>query len=290
MWGTTGTAASFMPEGVPPLAIGAVTMGVGGVVLFLTFLRRSLVVLRDRATLPWLLIGAVGVVVYPLAFYPSMALAGVAIGNVVSLGSGPVFAALLEWIVDRRRPGVAWMLATIGAVVGIVLLALGGHADSTHQPVAVLPGIALGLLAGVAYAAYTFASGRTIQAGHASTGVMGSMFGLGAVVLIPVLLITGGEILATPEGIGISAYLVVGPMVLAYILFGFGMRTLTASTVTVITLIEPAVATALAVVVVGERLEPLAWFGLVLIVAAVVVVAIAAIRKHPGAPALPRLD
>jgi len=279
-----------MPEGVPPLAIGAVTMGVGGVVLFLTFLRRSLVVLRDRATLPWLLIGAVGVVVYPLAFYPSMALAGVAIGNVVSLGSGPVFAALLEWIVDRRRPGVAWMLATIGAVVGIVLLALGGHADSTHQPVAVLPGIALGLLAGVAYAAYTFASGRTIQAGHASTGVMGSMFGLGAVVLIPVLLITGGEILATPEGIGISAYLVVGPMVLAYILFGFGMRTLTASTVTVITLIEPAVATALAVVVVGERLEPLAWFGLVLIVAAVVVVAIAAIRKHPGAPALPRLD
>jgi len=290
MWGTTGTAASFMPDEVPPLSIGAVTMGIGGVVLFLVFVRRSVTVIRDRSALPWLLIGAAGVVVYPLAFYPAMALAGVAIGNVVSLGSGPVFAALLEWVVDRRRPGVAWLLATIGAVVGIVLLAIGGHGESAHQPVAVVPGIALGLLAGIAYASYTFASGRTIQAGHTSTGVMGSMFGLGAIALIPVLLVCGGPILDTPAAIGISAYLVLGPMVLAYVLFGFGMRTLTASTVTVITLIEPAVATALAVIVVGERLEPLAWFGLVLLVAAVVVVAIDAIRKHPGEPALPRLD
>ena len=32
----------------------------------------------------------IGVVVYPLAFYSSMHFAGVAIGNVVSLGTGPI--------------------------------------------------------------------------------------------------------------------------------------------------------------------------------------------------------
>ena len=47
-------------------------------------LRRVLAVLRRRAHLGWLLAGAVGVVLYPSAYYPSMTLAGVAVGNVVA--------------------------------------------------------------------------------------------------------------------------------------------------------------------------------------------------------------
>ena len=275
LWGTTGTAASFMPDSVSPLAIGACTMAVGGILLFLVSARSSLAVIRDAASRRWLLIGALGVVVYPLAFYSSMDLAGVAIGNVVSLGTGPVFAALLEWVIERRPLSRLWVVCTAGAILGVALLTFGGHHESSVSGDSVALGVGLGLVAGFAYALYTYASSRAIRLDNAPRGVMGGMFGLGALALVPVLLVTGGPLLQSQLTLGISAYLALGPMFLAYVLFGIGMRTLRSTTATTITLLEPFVATLLAVLVVGERLDPLGWAGLALILACVTVVATA---------------
>lgn len=285
LWGTTGTAASFMPDSVSPLVIGASTMTVGGILLFAVSARRSLAAIRDAASRRWLLVGALGVFVYPLAFYLSMNLAGVAIGNVVSLGTGPVFAALLEWIFERAKLSRLWLACTGVAIVGVLLLALGGHgAGASGDSANVVPGILLGILAGLAYALYTYASSRAIRTGHPSGGVMGGMFGLGALGLLPILLLLGAPLLHSATSIGIAAYLALGPMFLAYVLFGIGMRTLSSSTATTITLLEPFVATLLAIIVVGERLEPLGWIGLALILVAVTILATA---RHPrrGAPA-----
>lgn len=274
LWGTTGTAASFMPGDVSPLAIGASTMAVGGILLFLVSARPAMTALRAGASRRWLLVGAVGVVVYPLAFYASMDLAGVAIGNVVSLGTGPLFAALLEWLFERHRLSVLWAACTAGAIAGVVLLALGGH-GGTGAGETVLAGVLLGIVAGLAYALYTYASSRAIRTGQAARGVMGGMFGLGALALLPVLIVLGAPLLQSGRSIGIAAYLALGPMFVAYLLFGIGMRTLRSSTATTITLLEPFVATLLAVIVVGERLEPIGWIGLGLILAAVTVLATA---------------
>ena len=272
LWGTTGTAASLLPSTVSPLAVGASTMTVGGALLFLTSARPSVAAIRDAVSRRWLLIGALGVVVYPLAFYASMDLAGVAIGNVVSLGSGPVFAALLERVFERRSLSRRWLLCTAVAIVGIALLAFGGHGSPSGGG-AVIPGILLGLLAGLAYALYTWASSRAIATGQSSRGVMGGMFGLGAIVLLPVLIALGAPLLQSTLSIGVAAYLALGPMFVAYLLFGIGMRTLRSTTATTITLLEPVVATVLAVTIVGERLDGLGWVGLVLILAAITVLA-----------------
>ncbi|CAN5384710.1 EamA family transporter [soil metagenome] len=279
LWGTTGTAASFFPDSVSPLAIGASTMTVGGILLFLVSARPAIKAIRDAASRRWLLVGALGVFVYPLAFYSSMHLAGVAIGNVVSLGTGPVFAALLEWLFDRHRPSGLWLACTAAAVGGIVLLSVGG--DATGAP-AVVPGVLLGLAAGLAYALYTYSSSRGIRAGQSSRGVMGGMFGLGAIALAPVLIVFGGPLLQSWHTVGIAGYLALGPMFVAYLLFGVGMRTLSSSTATTITLLEPFVATILAVLVVGERLDLVGWLGLGLILVAVTVLATA---RRPGSPA-----
>ena len=153
LWGTTGTAASLLTGDVSPLAIGASTMTIGGALLFLTGARGSVAALRTPAVRGWLLLGGAGVFVYPLAFYAAMDLAGVAIGNVVSLGTGPVFAALLERLVERRRLSRRWAACTGAALAGVVLLTAGGHGGGAGS--AVLPGVLLGLLAGLAYATYT---------------------------------------------------------------------------------------------------------------------------------------
>ena len=282
LWGTTGTAASFLPDSVSPLAVGASTMTIGGLLLFVVSARPALAAVRASSSRRWLLIGAVGVFVYPLAFYSSMSLAGVAIGNVVSLGTGPVFAALLEWIVERRRLTLRWTLCTAVAILGVILLALGSHRDDAPHGTSPLLGIGLGVAAGLAYALYTYASSRAIGTGQPSRAVMGGMFGLGAIALVPVLLVFGVPLLQSTTTVGIAAYLALGPMFVAYLLFGVGMRTLRSSTATTITLLEPVVATILAVLVVGERLELLGWAGLILILGAVTVLATARQPRSPG--------
>ena len=280
LWGTTGTAASFFPESVSPLAVGSSTMTIGGILLFVVSARPALAAIRDVASRRWLLVGALGVVVYPLAFYSSMDLAGVAIGNVVSIGTGPVFAALLEWVFERHRPSRLWVACTAAALAGIVLLGLGGLRGAADSGTNVVAGIGLGLAAGLAYALFTYSSSRAIRTGQAPRGVMGAMFGFGALALAPVLLVLGGPLLQSAQTVGIAAYLATGPMFVAYLLFGIGMSTLHSSAATTITLLEPFVATLLAVIVVGERLSPLGWLGLALILAAVTVLATA--RQSAG--------
>jgi DME family drug/metabolite transporter len=265
LWGTTGTAASFLPADVSPLAVGASTMGLGGLLLLLTAPRLSLAVFRDPLARRWAVLGAIGVVAYPLAFYSAMNLAGVAIGNVVSLGSGPIFAALFEWIGERHPLSRRWAFSTGLAVVGIVLLAIGRAADPAEVASRTLPGVGLGLIAGAAYALYAYASSRTIRLGYSSRGTMGAMFGVGALVLVPVLLALGAPLWQSPTTVAIAAYLAIGATLIGYVLFGIGLRTVRTSTATTITLLEPVVATLLAVMVVGERLAPMGWGGLVLV-------------------------
>ena len=279
LWGTTGTAASFFPDSVGPVAIGASTMTIGGVLLFVFSLRASIAALRDPTARWWLAVGAVGVFVYPLAFYSAMDQAGVAIGNVVSLGSGPIFAALLEWLWERHRLSLRWLVCVVIAVAGVVLLSTGRESAAGGGSIPL--GIALGLLAGLAYALYTYASTRALATGHGGRGVMGGMFGLGAVFLAPVLLATGAPLLASTQTIGIAAYLAIAPMFLAYLLFGFGLRSIRSSVATTVTLIEPLVATVLAIAVVGERLSWSGWlgFGLILLGVALLVSA-----RQPGKP------
>lgn len=285
LWGTTGTSATFLPADVSPIAVGASTMGIGGVLLFVTAPRMSWSVLRDPRALRWVALGAVGVFVYPLAFYSAMNLAGVAVGNVVALGSGPAFAALYEWLGERHPLSRRWALSTGLAIVGIVLLAFGRDTGGAGLSAGTLPGVGLGLLAGAAYALYAYASSRAIGLGRPSRGVMGGMFGIGAMLLLPVLIVTGAPLLQSWSTVGIAGYLALGPMFVAYLLFGIGLRTVRSSAATTITLLEPVVATILAVLVVGERLSAIGWIGLVLVFAGLA--ALVTARRGPKSAARP---
>lgn len=54
-------------------------------------------------------------------------------------------------------------------------------------------------------------------------------------------------------------------MFLGYLLFGFGLNYVDASKATLITLIEPLVATILAILIIGERFKTIGWVGVVLV-------------------------
>jgi DME family drug/metabolite transporter len=83
-------------------------MAVGGALLYAVSARSARTALRDRSVRRWVLAGVAGIVVYPLAFYSAMSVAGVAVGTVVSLGSAPVFAAGIEFLAERRAVTRLW--------------------------------------------------------------------------------------------------------------------------------------------------------------------------------------
>lgn len=303
LWGTTGTAATFAPA-VGPLAIGAVAMGLGGLLQAVTAARP---IARDRAALRarrgLVLLGAVAVAAYPLAFYTSMRLAGVAVGTVVSIGSAPPAAALVERLVDRRRLTARWSAGAGIGLLGVVLLCVA-EAARAHQGAgagsgsgaATVLGVGLGLVAGVTYAVYSWAAHRLISGGTASRAAMGAVFGLGGLLLLPVLVVTGAPLLASWSHAAVGAYMALVPMFAGYVLFGRGLARVTATTATTLSLLEPAVAAVLAVVVVGERLPALGWAGVALVVGCLAVLTAPArpvrrparaVRPSRGAPPVP---
>lgn len=268
LWGTTGTASAFIAD-VSPLGVGAFSMGVGGVLLVLNA-KKSLI--DDRGRLlsqpKILLIGSLCVAVYPLAFYTSMRLAGVAVGTVISIASAPFFTVLMERLISNKTITRRWQISFMFGVVGVVLLTLGKTqylsltAEKSHQ----LLGILLGLVAGLTYATYSWSARQMIETGVNAKSAMASMFGLAAIVLLPSLLLTGDNLFLDAQHIVIALYIAVAPMFLGYLLFGQALRVIDASQATLITLLEPIVATILAIIIIGEAFSAVGWLGMGLMI------------------------
>ncbi len=264
LWGTTGTAAAFAPE-VPAMAIGAAAMGGGGLLQALLAVR-PMAKHRQGLRRHWLLllIGALAVAVYPLAFYGSMRLAGITVGTVVTIGSAPLLSALIEYLFDRQRLSLRWLAGAVLGVVGMALLAAAESHGATGGE-AVGSGMLLGLLAGLTYALYSWTARRLMLNGVAAKAAMGATFGGGALFLLPVLLFTGAPLLASGTNLAVGLYMALVPMFIGYLCFGYGLARIAASTAITLTLFEPVVAAALAVIIVGERLPLQGWLGIVLI-------------------------
>jgi DME family drug/metabolite transporter len=114
------------------------------------------------------------------------------------------------------------------------------------------------------------------------SAAMGAVFGLGGMLLMPVLVLTGAPLIASAQSFVVAAYMALVPMFLGYLLFGFGLARIPASTDTTVTLLEPGVATLLAVVIVGERLAVVGWMGMAAIAASLVMLSLPARAGDPG--------
>lgn len=295
LWGTTGVSATFAPD-VGSAAIGAAAMGVGGLLqagMATRSIARHARALRQQW--PWLFVGALAVAVYPIAFYGSMRMAGVTVGTVVSLGSAPLLSAVIEMRMDGLRVSARWLIGALLGLAGMVLLCLAEHSGAdvaTAAPAApsVPIGVALGLVAGFTYALYSWAARRLMQRKIAAKAAMGSIFGIGGLLLMPVLFATGAPFLASWTNAAVGIYMALVPMFLGYVCFGYGLARIQASTATTITLLEPVVAAVLAALIVGERLPASGWVGVALIFVCLICITWPAANRAKPAAEVPRAE
>lgn len=269
LWGTTGTVASFAPQ-LSPLAIGAFAMGIGGL-LQTVMARKKIISDIDKllTVKKELLIGALAVAIYPLAFYTSMQFSGITIGTVISIATAPFATVLLERLFSKKNyMNRRWLTSAGLGVIGIVLLTYSEDLTSQVDQKNTLKfiGILLGLLAGLTYATYSWVASTMIQKGIKSESAMGSLFALGAIILIPSLLFTGEHLFSNLNNVLVISYMALVPMFIGYLAFGFGLRYVHASKATLLTLFEPVVAALLAVSIVGEHIPFSGWVGMLLII------------------------
>jgi DME family drug/metabolite transporter len=109
---------------------------------------------------------------------------------------------------------------------------------------------------------------------------MAGAFGLGGLLLAPVLAATGAGWLLHPGGAALALFLGTVPTALAYVLFARGLKRLSAAETATLTLAEPLTAALLGVAVLAERLSSPAALGAALVLGGLLV--LAAPRRVPA--------
>jgi DME family drug/metabolite transporter len=259
LWGTTGTAQAFAPEGAQPAAVGALRLAVGGAALLALAVARG--ALRGGERWPALatVFAAGSMAAYQLCFFAAVAKTGVAVGTIVAIGSAPILTGGLGFLVRGERPARRWFVATLLAVSGCSLLIAAGGGVRVN-----VLGVVLALGAGVAYATYAVAGKRLLEE-RPPEAVMAVVFCLGALLLLPLLVTADLNWLAQPRGLGVVLHLGLIATAAAYTLFARGLMAVPVATAVTLSLAEPLTAGTLGVVVLGERFTVAAIFGIGLV-------------------------
>ncbi|WP_202387024.1 EamA family transporter [Nocardioides flavescens] len=216
---------------------------------------------------------AVGVLTgaFQVLFFVSVGAGGVTIATVVALGVAPLAPMVLRSALRRRPPGRGEVVAVVCAVSGLLLVSLGGAGatDPAHPGLAVAAAVG----SGVAFGLSAEVAGPLTQV-HDSLAVAALSTGVAALVVL-----VAGLAVAVPGGLPLGpgdpgtvllvAYLGVGTMALAYVLFFAGLRTTASGTAVLAALLEPVTAVVIAVLLLGERLTVVSAVGAVLIVATI---------------------
>ncbi len=207
---------------------------------------------------------------FQLLFFVAVLAAGVSLATVVALGSAPVLLLLLHSVQRRSMPGAGQLITVSMGVVGLMLVSLIGSDAAGSAPTL---GVLAALGSGAAFALSAEVGGSVSQ-GHDAVPVATGTMVVAASIMVPaaltVGLVRGDPLLAADAATwGGLAYLGVVTMALAYVLLFAGLRTTAPGSATVATLLEPATAVVIAVLLLGERLTLAGVVGTLLILAAI---------------------
>lgn len=283
LFGTTGTALAKGPDGIEALSAGTLRLLIGGTGLCLIGWRAlwaNLKTLPDRRTL-LILLGGLTVAVYQLGFFWATESTGVALATVLTIGSAPVVSRVIGVLRRRPSPDVWWFVSATGLIVGLVLLVIGSVGEAETVAFDIF-GVLAALLAGSSYAAYTEVGSEMMIRGWHPTSAMAAMFFTAGLLTSPFLLVRDVSWFRTASGLSVIAYLALVTLTVAYVWFGWGLNRLPPTTVVMLTMFEPVVATILAIGVLDESLSGMSWIGMVVVLVGLLVVSV---RSRPTAPA-----
>jgi DME family drug/metabolite transporter len=254
LWGTTGTAQHFAPAQLSPYWVGGLRM----VMAALFFVALALLLDRGHARQPmrWARIVFCGLcmAIYNLSFFAGVKASGVALGTALAIGSGPIWAGLMQAVVQSACPALNGGWAPAPAWAEALSWRWPPPTDSICHgrawpcvcwPVCPMPP--------------TRWSTRHWCCRRVAT-VNAWVFACAALLSLPVSAWLGGPLQISAGGWAVVIYLGMVATGFAYLLFSVGLRGMSAATGVALSKAEPITAFALSLLVVGER--P-AWWSVI---------------------------
>lgn len=259
-FGTTGTTQQLGVPDISPLAVASARLICGSLFLFIfAYFQRSS---RGEIRMPVrdLIICGSGIGLYQLTFFSAVHSTGIAIATVTALGSAPTFSAIVAYLVLRERPQRSWYLGTSVTILGIVLVGTANGVESFN-----LKGVALAALAGLGFAIFNVICRKSLARGAQDIWLTATTFGVAALVSFPFLFTQNPEWILTLKGFMTVLWLGLVTTSIGYVLFMFGLKRIESSKAATVVLAEPATATILAAVVIGEELVFKSYLGIAVV-------------------------
>ncbi|HIU73690.1 MAG TPA: EamA family transporter [Candidatus Aphodousia faecipullorum] len=266
LWGSAGTAQSFIEGELSPYWVGALRLFFA-VCFFWPLLclnhKKSTAASASSIAVPYpvlVLMAGLAMAFFNLGFFNSVKIAGIALGSCTIIGSAPVWAGVIETIVYKKRPNRMWLIGIVIAVAGGVLMAVAQAQSVTVNPF----GLLLCVITGFCYASYSLLAKELVKITTPLRATTHT-FSVAVLVAAPAAFIASGMPSVDLHDALIVLYLGVVVTGVAYLLYGTALKTTSVSTCVALGLLEPVTAFILAIVVVGEAVNAGACLGLVAI-------------------------
>ena len=271
LWGTVGVATRglYGISATNALTIGFFRLALAVPVLWLACwltLGRAMFRVTRRDALLFAVTGVLAAI-YQVCLFSAIQFIGVSIAVVITLCTAPVFVALAS-IRLFGEPLTRWTLLALGCALTGTLLLSGGGVGLNVTAGATIIGVLLALGSGLGYSGMALI-GRGIAARYHPLQPITFAFTVGALVLLPFALAQGLVVRYPPLGWVLLLHLGLLPTALGYVLFYFGMRSVSATMASVISLLEPVTAALLAWLLFGEKLGLIGLLGALLLLAAI---------------------
>ncbi|CAK7068280.1 DMT family transporter [Providencia alcalifaciens] len=277
LWGTAGTAQSFVQGATAPYWIGAFRLLVACLFFHLLFFyritnRQALKVNEQQQTdnsakksmIYWRYITIAGICMglYNLTFFAGIKATGIAIGTATTIGSAPIWAGLMQSLLLKKSPSLLWWLGTFCATAGGTWMVLSQSSSWQINT----GGLLICLSAGFCYALYTLMSKKLVSIDSPLT-ITKHTFSIAIFIAVPIAWVLAGTPTVGWVSIAVIFYLGLLTTGVAYLLYTQALKHISAPTGVALGLIEPIVAFFLAIVVAHENVNMLAVIGLCLILA-----------------------
>lgn len=270
LWGSIGVISlGLFAGGITPMEVAfwRATLSTLALLLYLGF--RSPATLHLQSSRDLILLtafGAVGVALFYVAFQMAIELTSVAVA-VVLLYTAPIFVILGAWLV-LGEPLTSRAL-TAGALVvgGVTATAFGAAGAEIRLSRA---GIVWGITAALAYSSYYLFGRRYLPRFGVQRTLFYSLLGGSASLAVAYLLLDVPVTIPPPAHLWPHLLAIsIGTTLLANSLYYWGLRSVQAGRAAILATVEPLVAAVLALLLFGERLGAIGWFGVALVVSGV---------------------
>ena len=260
LWGASPVAAKVAVADLSPLSVAVLRTFLGGALAVpVALCLRIGWPAQRRLQLILLLSGFCGFIAFPLMFTFGVHLTSANHASMI-LAALPIFTGAIAMGWDRRRPTRIWIIGSLIALVGEMVLIGGraGMAGGAGSGTATVAGDALVLVSNLFASLGYVAGGRLQQAGYPSTGT--TFWGAAAMALVlapvmPVLWLRDEFAVSSVPAWSAIAYLAVVVTILGYVLWYWALGRGGIARVGLIQFLQPVSGVILAAVLLGEGIS-----------------------------------